>query len=511
VRVSRLVPLLAAGVLAAACGTTVPLTSTQQAGGGLDGVTVPQQGAAEGAPGQVAGPGGVPIAGGGSVPGASSGTARPSAGAPGSVAGPATGPAATAAIPEKGPGWDAKKVYVGVLTVKDLHTVASTFNIELDPGDTEGQARAVASYINKNGGVHGRQVELVFRDQKTLDIAGNPEATAAAACTDFTQDRRVAVVYNYITTMDTGNFRACFAKAGIPIFSASSAITDTEATRGLEGILYQTAMVAWDKLAPVMVDRLKAQGWFGGWDARLGRAGTARPKLGILSSTTPAGTRVANQLRAALAQAGYPGALIYQWTDASQGQNSSVNYFNGNGVTHIIVTDLELTAFQNSAQSQQYKPRYGISSYNDPYTNLETLSPKGANNGAMGIGWAPAYDVSDANDPGDTGPGRATCLKLMADGGQTFSGRRTARLFAYAACDSIRLAIEGARAGRGFDKASIYRGALAVSPTFSTAVSFGSSALGPGHLFTPSSARDLQWFTDCECFKYTSKGTTARF
>jgi hypothetical protein len=233
--------------------------------------------------------------------------------------------------------------------------------------------------------------------------------------------------------------------------------------------------------------------------------------MGILASTTQAGTRVAAEIKGALAKAGYPGALVYQWADASQGQNASVQYFSGNGVDHIIVADLELTAFQNSAQTQQYKPRYGISSYNDPYTNLETLSPKGANNGALGIGWAPAYDVSDANDPGPTGPGETRCLAMMAKAGQNFSGRRTAKLFALAACDSILLAVEGARAQGGFDAATIYTGALRISPTFSTAVSFGNSALTPTHLFTPSSARDLAWFTDCSCFKYTSKGPTGHF
>jgi hypothetical protein len=286
---------------------------------------------------------------------------------------------------------------------------------------------------------------------------------------------------------------------------------DTQATKGLEGLFYQTAMVAWDKLAPVLVARLKSQGWFGGWDARLGVPSKASPKLGIVASTTAAGTRIVGDLKRALAAAGYPGAVAYQWTDASQGQSSSVNYMAGNGVTHVIVTDLELTAFQNSAQNQQYKPRYGISSYNDPYTNLETLSPKGANNGAMGIGWAPAYDVSDQNDPGFTGEGQKRCLAMMAKANQSFSGRRTAKLFALATCDSLLLALQGSAAGHGFDARSIYTGALQISPRFSTAVSFGSSALTPTHLFTPSSARDLQWFTDCSCFRYASRTATGHF
>jgi hypothetical protein len=507
----RALVALASVALLAGCGTTTPLVSSKQVVG-----SAPQQvgdtSSAVGVPG-----GGAPTAGSRPLAPADLGGA-PVAGpaatlAPGQVGATAAAAVPAAApIPAKGRGWDEKFVYMGFFTVNDLHTVAGGLGINLDPGDLEADANAVAAYVNSTGGLFGRQLKILFRDTKTVDVASNPEGVASAACTDFTQDRPVIGVVNMVTTMDTANFRACFARAHTPVFSASSAMLDTQATKGLEGLFYQTAMVAWDKLAPVFVARLKAQGWFGGWNQRLGVADPkARPKIGIVTSTTDAGTRVAKEIKGALAAAGYPGALTFQWTDASQGQGSSVNYMNGNNVTHVIVADLELTAFQNSAQSQQYKPRYGITSYNDPYTNLETLSPQGANNGALGIGWAPAYDVSDTNDPGPTGPGYTRCMQLQEKAGQRFSGKRTAKLFALASCDSILLAVEGARAAHGLDAAAIYRGALQVSPRFSTAVSFGNSALTPSHLFTPSSARDLAWFTDCSCFKYTSKAATARF
>ncbi|MCU1592962.1 MAG: hypothetical protein JWO12_354 [Frankiales bacterium] len=521
---TRLPSLALVGALLAssACASTVQLRSQQQLGGsGVDqgqvggqtdgsGATADSSGGAPGGTSGALAPGstGSTAAGGSATSGGSLGPAS-AAGSSGSAAAGA-GPSA-GGIPVKGPGWDAKYVYVGALTVNDLHTVAGGLGINLDPGDLEADANAVAKYVNDHGGLLGRQVKMLFRDTKTADVAADPVRVGQAVCADFTQDRRIIALYNPVTTLDTDNLRRCFAKAGTPIFSPSSAITDSTATKGLEGFFYQTAMVAWDKLAPVFVNRLKAQGYMSGWDARLGQPSSKKPVFGIVTSTTPAGTRVAAQIKGALASAGYPGALVYQWSDASQGQNNSVTYMNGNNVDHVIVADLELTAFQNSAQNQQYKPRYGITSYNDPYTNLETLSPKGANNGAVGIGWAPAYDVSDQNDPGSTGKGEDTCLKLMAAGGQTFSGKRTAKLFALAACDSILLAVEGARSQKGLDARSIYAGALRISPTFSTAVSFGTSALTPTHLFTPSSARDLAWVSACSCFKYQSSRATARF
>ncbi|MCU1601241.1 MAG: hypothetical protein JWO22_1950 [Frankiales bacterium] len=514
----RLALAVAAIALSAACGTTVPLSQQSQVGsagdgglagstsGGTTGATTPSGSTSTGValPGTTTG--GASTAAGGSS-GATSGTTGVAL--PGSTTGST---ASASAIPPTGPGWDKTTVYIGALTVNDLHTVAGGLGINLDPGDLEADANAVADYVNKHGGLLGRKVKMLFRDTKTADVAADPVKVGLEACTDFTQDRKVIAVYSPVTTLDTENMRACFAKAHVPIFSAGSAMLDSKAIQAYAGTYYMSTMVAWDKLAPVLVSRLKAEGWFGGWDQRLGQAKSGKaPKLGILTSTTPAGTRVAAEIKDALASAGYPGALVYQWTDASQGQNSSVQYFNGNNVDHIIVADLELTAFQNSAQTQQYKPRYGISTYNDPYTNLESLSPKGANNGALGIGWAPAYDVSDSNDPGITGKGESTCLALNKAAGQNFSGKRTALLFALAACDSILLTIEGAKAGGGLRSDAIYRGALTVAPHFSTAVSFGNAALTPSHLFVSSSARDLAFFTDCSCFRYTSKGATARF
>ena len=62
-------------------------------------------------------------------------------------------------------------MYVGVLTVNDLHTVAGSLGINLDPGDLEADANAVADYINARGGIFGRRLKMLFRDTKTFDVA----------------------------------------------------------------------------------------------------------------------------------------------------------------------------------------------------------------------------------------------------------------------------------------------------------------------------------------------------
>ncbi len=508
-----------------ACGSTVPVDQQQALSGPGSGATtalgaggdVLQQEAGTGTDGAPADPstvsGGTAGGGSGLAGPAAGGVARPAgprSQAGGVPAGPVAGapagagrPVAAGAVPEKGPGWDAKNVYLGVITQKDAKEVFARFGGGVDPGDTEAQAKAVAADLNARGGILGRKVVLVFRDQPTLATASDPNGTGAAACTYFAEDERVLAVFNVVTVMDYPPFRACLAKAGIPLFSAGVKTVDDTAGRALAPHFYQSIAVSWDALAPVLVQRLKAQGWFGGWNVRTGTAGPGTAKVGILVDGTDVGTRIGKTLQKVLAAGGSKGALVYQYNQASDGQQASVNYFAGNGITHVIVTDVELTAFQTAANGQGYRPRYGITTYNAPANNLESsLTPAGANNGALGVGWMPTFDVSAAKDPGAS-PSRRTCVAVMGKARQSFSGKRLAESYATALCDFGNLVDQGAEAGGGFSPAAVYAGLSKVGPSFATAVGF-SSGLSADRLFVPGTVRDLGWDDACRCVTYRS-------
>lgn len=510
--------LLAAALLAAtaACGSTVQVSRTQTLGADItqpDGMT-DQSGAAT----SPTSPGG--ISSGSASRGTGASLSRRGSVGSGSTVGGATGSSGTsgspgagsatgaAAVPASGRGWDAKRVYVGVITTKDTQRVYGSYGANnVDPGDSAAQAAAVAKAINARGGILGRTVVLVVKDVQTLPTATDPTGTGQTVCTYFSQDHPVIAVWNINTQIDqVPTLRNCLAHARIPLFStAARAVTDPELA-ALTPYYYQTIMVSWDALAPVLMTRLQAQGWFGKWDARLGRPGTAPVVVGILVDGTPEGTHVGQVLKAAVAKAGHGNAVVFQYSEASQGQSASVQKFSGSGVTHVIVTDVELTAFQTSAATQGYKPRYGITSYNDPYSNLEAsgLTPAGANNGAMGVGWAPNLDVSDANDPGRTAGGKA-CDALMAKGGQSFSNKRLAHLYASSLCDTFTLLAEGARAGGGLTGDALRRGIAQIAPGFSPANGF-TAALGQGRPYVQGSVRDLSWGSACSCFTYGKGG-----
>jgi hypothetical protein len=407
----------------------------------------------------------------------------------------------TAAIPATGRGWDAKYVYIGVVTQKDTQQVAESLGLNtIYFGDTEREANAIIADINGRGGILGRQIKPLFYDVHTIETNSNGAAVGEAVCTHFTQDQRVVAVWNISTQLDQApNLRACLANAKVLLFTAAARAIDDRQLRELSPFYIHTVMVSWDKLASVLVARLKAQGWFGGWNPLLGQAADQPVKVGILADGSPQGARTAATLKNAIAAAGYAGTLVYQYTRPEDGQSSSVNYFNGNGVTHVIVTDVELTAFQNSAAPQRYRPRYGITTYNDPYSNLEAsgLTPSGANNGAMGVGWVPSLDVSQANDPGITAAAKS-CLQLMQNAGENVGTKRLAEAYSFSACDTFRLLAAGMTAAHSFVPADIFTGIAQIGPSFVPANGFA-AALTAAKPYVQGVVRDLAWNTSCNC------------
>ncbi len=526
---SRVRPLATAAGLAlvlTACGSTVQTTSEVAAGTlAADGLAVTAGPGAEGITGAPAAPGaalpaGDVPAGPGAVPGAAPGTAaRPGAGPDGAVrtgaaapsgaggastTGSSTSGPGSARVAAKGRGWDERFVYLGVATQKDAEQAFAAAGAKgLQTGNQEAVAQAMAAEVNRKGGILGRQVKIVFKDQQTVATAQDPNTAGAAACTYFSQDRPVIALINPVTLMDVPSFRSCMAKAKVPLFSASVAGVDKKVGDDLAPYFYQSVAPTWDVLAPVLVARLTAQGYFTGWDARLGAKGTNPVKVGVLTDTTVVGKRVGALVSKALEASGQSRPLVF----AANGDfGGAVLQFAGNGVTHVISTNADLVAFQLSAASQNYRPRYGVHTLNAPVSFLEQTSPRGQNTGAVGVGWAPSFDVNDSNDV-DTA-GEKECDAIYAKAGQSFRGKRLAETVAFAFCDAIRLVAASATSGGGFTGPQLFDGVSRTGNDLKVAFAFG-NGLSRSTLFLPGAARDLQWAEACSCFRYVGSTTTA--
>lgn len=484
-----------AAVLAAGCGTTVSLPPGAQPG--ESGATAGEAALGVGSESTSSGIGGSGAGGQNAQP-PTDGSSVTAASRPGSA--PALGVVGSgAARAGVGPGWDTKHVYVGIITASDASNALHALGISLDPGDEIGDAKAIVAGINARGGLFGRQVALVDKDDRSADVLANASSAGEADCTYFAQDHHVISVVNTDASLDLDSFRACFAKARIPLVTLTTSAFDDQTGRNLAPDFYNALSVSWTRLTPLLVNRLSAEGYFSGWNTSTGQpSSVAKAKVGVLYGEDTAGRRDGPALVAALRRAGYATDQFQyaQDNDAS----SAVLRFAADGVTHVIGIDNFQFFFMTAARSQNYLPRYGVTSYNAPEALLESNGNPAQLNGALGVGWYPTIDTDAGHDPG-SGPGAPSCLADLAKGGQTFAGRRFAEAVGLAICDGLHLAVVGAKAGGGLDPSSIREGIVAEGPHFPAAGGF-SSGLSATNYAMPGSGRDLGWDPGCTCFSY---------
>jgi hypothetical protein len=411
------------------------------------------------------------------------------------------------AVAASGRGWNARTVNIGVITENDAQKVAEGFGLsDLDPGDQQADARAAAAALNRAGGILGRQVVLKFYNEATFALLASPDTQAAAACTHFTQDQPVAAVVNSVTIIDTPAFRACLATKRVPVFEGSQQPVDTAELDQYGGDVISVLSPSYSDMAPLLVSRLAAEGYFTGWDATNGKPGTAPVKVGVLTPHDPTGAAAAKLLAAALRSAGYPPAAVYSYsaTGAGSGTESAAAFqFRAKGITHVIGTGLNTYLFMTPAETAGYRPRYGVSTFNAPGVLLQHNVPKPQLTGALGIGTDPTGDVDATRDPVAVSSAERRCLATMHAAGQSFTGKRVAEAVGLFDCDVFRLLRAAAAAGGGLSPVALARGIALAGPRFVPAETF-SSGLRPGRYALAGSARDLAWGTDCECFHYTS-------
>ncbi|MHB8341098.1 MAG: type 1 periplasmic-binding domain-containing protein [Mycobacteriales bacterium] len=512
---TTLVPrLVAASALLAAtpCGKTVLLSNA----GGVGGGTGLGAGAASG-PSSI-GPATAATASAGTLLGTANALVQGAGPQPGQTSAPSasagTGSLSTSTsrqltpaggIPQKGWGWDAKNVYVAIITASDASTGLQALGISLDPGDEFGDAKAVVAELNCQGGLFGRTIVLIDKDDKSASVLANPAAAGQADCTHFAQDDPVITVVNTDAALDLDNFRACFKNARIPLVTVTTSAFDHQTASSLSPYFYNALSVSWSRLIPPVVRWLHEQGYFGGWNATTGTSSpAAKTKIGVLYGGDSAGARDGPALIAALKQAGYATDSFQYGSDGDA--KSAELKFAGGGVTHVIGIDNFQFFLMTAARSQHYLPRYGVTTYNGPQALLASNGDAAQLNGALGIGWYPTIDTEQAQDPGPS-PGTNPCLAALKAGGQTFSGKRFAQAVGMAICDGIRLGVLGAKAGGGLNPAAIRQGILAIGTSLPTGGSFA-SGLSATNYAMPSAGRDIGWDNGCQCFTY--RGPTYR-
>jgi len=492
----RLAGVVVCLVLTAACGSTVPLGTTTTgsiagsngAGANGEGLTAVRSASSS----TQIGPGGIT---------ASGVAASDTSGGGGGTA----GPAGSSTLPT-GRGSN-KPIKVGyyLYNTQQAAALSVAFGYRGNPGDWgdgKAQSQLFVDYLNATGGLLRHPIQLVFSQANLQSDASTNEQ---AACAAFTQD-------NHVTAVISGNgsdidvLQKCLHKYNVPLIESNVAAYAnwTDASYKKFPLFAFVNGLSWNRLADAYVDQLVAEHYFTGWDPVSGQASAAQGvKIGVVAPDTPeAHDAVDHYLQPALARRGLKFTDEAFVTAGSNDYSSVVLRFRSANVSHVLFTDISLLTFGPEAESQHYRPRYGLSTKSWP-RGLTKVLPAGQLHGATGVGWMPLADMGlEAPQRPAPSASEVRCVNMMTKGGQDMS-HTEARINAGYICDMGWLLRAAFTAGGGLGPNQWLAGLNALHSSVEPAVTF-MSFYGPGRHDGVARLRQLAYDDSCSCFQYKS-------
>jgi hypothetical protein len=375
--------------------------------------------------------------------------------------------------------------------------------------------QVVIDDVNKRGGVAGRQLVPVFHeyDATTTQTA---DEVGQAACATFTEDNKTFVVLGILSY----SMNDCLQKAGVTVIDTSLGISADRDFYRRSPFIFELGAPELDRGMAAQLTSLQRQRYFTPWDSTRGApAATGTPKVGIMTLETPTFDRMLRRtMLPGLVRLGFDPVVVK--LDEPKGNadlgalsaqiSSAVLRFRSEGVTHVLITDtrgLLTLLFMNNAESQNYRPRHGGNS-NSSFHALgsEELVPREQLNGAVGVGFAPGIDVSEADDPthGDrANAARKRCIAVLKAQGLDNQGDRNADAIALDICASVWLVKDRLDAvGNGISRDRFAASLERLGSGFQDPAGLGIT-FGPGRHDGVSSYYDMAWNPSCGCVRYS--------
>ena len=434
------------------------------------------------------------------------------------------GPGGSITSSGNGPGVTSQSIKIGDVYCDDQDRAANALGFNPAPSDQKRAMEIVVEDTNKHGGIGGRKVEVVWYNfEDCTAVSQSPSQLYEAACQHFTRDNKVFAVMG--SEENQPNYIACVLRAGAVIIHNNIGDYDKQFQRQYPYFI-QPSNLAGDSIARLQVPALKARGYFNTIDP----VTFPTLKIGIVVEDTPGFVRVLNgALLPALREAGYsvsdsniariqPLARLQDAGALSAAISAAVLRFNANKVSHVLFlqSNGNMTLFfLREAESQDYYPRYGFNTMDNPqgvldYSGGGVVSARNYNN-SIGIGWDPLGDVPRGAGP--TTPERTACINLLKRNGYDNFGDANAERIALGVCNGI-----------SFLKLSVGRaGSVINQSTFLAAVNgIGGSRWRAGDalgysLFLPTKHdgvnqyRMFEFNEQRQVFEYTSSNITIGF
>lgn len=341
------------------------------------------------------------------ISGVAAGTSSSRSNRPGGHGSGATGPgnvgatsaAAGGATTALGRGVTPTSIKIGVEYGANAGAAAGALGVSAGssgPNDDRPYADAVIGYLNEHGGILGRRIAP---DYYKYDYTSS--SASQQACTHFTQDAKV-----FATVSDAGANVQCFAKGHVPYVESSYGMSEDNYQR-YPDYVYGPSDFNGARYLRMYVDGLADGGFF-----KSLRTGFSSLKIGVVtfSLAAPSDRPIVD---AELAKKGLPKAEWGFVDNSSTNLQQIVLKFHQDGVSHILMPDYGALLFMEDAESQQYRPAYGLSSAMEPdflaqHTSSDQLT------GSMVVGTNPLLDVGSYQQ---FGPNSVLCQSIMAGQG----------------------------------------------------------------------------------------------
>ena len=353
---------------------------------------------------------------------------------------------------------------------------------------------ALVAWINDTGGLAGRKLVPVFHE---TDPTGGTWATqAAAACAAFTEDNQVLLVGTSVVGGSDALY-GCLSSKGKPTIEQNLWLFDHKYYEGKAGLLYQPGRMSPDRWAKAYVDGLLEAGYF-----------KDKPKVGLVRFDAPVFQRISDGvLKPRMRSKGLEfeeeiaissPESVAGFSSASSQISNAILRLRDSGVTHVMFLEnagILPFLFMPAAESQGYRPRYGLSSNDIPATQEGQVPPEQLV-GSVGVGWLPGSDVGNDNYP----PGNAVhdmCLAIGRKADVSESG-----FYLQPPCDTLLFLRTVLDRATDLTTEGIRAAVEQLGTSYGSPVTFA-TAFGPGRYDGATRYRILFFDTGCSCYKFT--------
>jgi hypothetical protein len=391
-------------------------------------------------------------------------------------------------------GATANAITIGVMASQTINQAYEAFGASGAAfPDPVKQVEPIVNWINKNGGVAGRKLQVLwhFRDDLSQDT---DDTKMQQACTDFTEDKKVFLV---TSIYQAHGMAACLADSDIPLVE-SGAGPDHRGTPEFDKIggYYVTPnQISVSRYSVALARGLAQRGYFKG-----------SVKVGLLYMGFPyAHAAVEKALKPELQRLGVkltdeqelrPIERASDFAGTQAEVSNAVLRFKQEGINRLISLEDQATTFMTSAEQQDYYPRYGIGSAS--LFGAADSNPDSMKDSTI-VGFSVPLDVLPRYR-GASPPQERTCRKIYIDSRQKPDDELAWGLMELH-CEGFFFIKDALDRMATLSSKGLIAAVESIGTRYPPLTAYG-IRMGPGRYDGVAMARPVKFLPDCPCIKY---------